>query len=357
MSAPPPHKRLKDPLARRIRDGLLTLLDPDQQNLKPRMIVAVSGGCDSIALLRLLHTAGLATPGNARVAHFDHALRQESNLDAKFTEECAHALGLTCMQMRWRPPKREEMGNLYDSARTARYAFLGACAREFGARYLITAHHLDDQAETFLHHLLRGAGPRGLGGMRAKRPLDSAQPPVYLLRPMLSIRRDELRQWMTEHAYAWREDPTNADERYTRARLRHQLLPAMAKLLQADPATRMSETALRVAEADSALEFSLNALWPSLQWRRDEEYGHVYAIETLRGWPPALQQRALARMQALLAPHASLSQRAFDAFHDHLSSPRKRWEMRVAGLALGRDEQRGWARAETSAPRKREENR
>ena len=132
-------------------------------------MVAVSGGADSVALLRLL----VADPGPGRVfvAHFDHRLRPESADDCRFVESLAHEFQLEFRSRAARDslPRADEA-----AARAARYQFLREEAERVGARYVLTAHTADDQAETILHRILRGTGPRGLRGMRPCGP--SARP-------------------------------------------------------------------------------------------------------------------------------------------------------------------------------------
>jgi tRNA(Ile)-lysidine synthase len=184
-------------------------------------VVAVSGGADSVALLRAL-ADGPATPGLV-VAHLNHRLRgAESDADAAFVAAlCPHL-----------PHSAESVDvaavaagdNLEDTARRVRYDFLARVARETGASWVTTAHTLDDQAETVLHRLIRGTGLRGLRGIAESREL---APGVKLLRPMLTVSRAEVIAYLRAIGQPWREDASNRDPAFTRNRIRHELLPLL----------------------------------------------------------------------------------------------------------------------------------
>src|SRR3569623_1408931 len=147
------------------------------------VLVAVSGGADSVALLRGMAALRRSGPGRLIVAHFNHALRAAAAEDERFVVELCRELGLVCEVGRSRVAERAaECGDGVEAAaRHARYEFLQATADRLGARYVATAHTADDQAETILHRILRGTGLAGLSGMSRSRPLGQAVP---LLRPM-----------------------------------------------------------------------------------------------------------------------------------------------------------------------------
>jgi tRNA(Ile)-lysidine synthase len=191
------------------------------------VVVAVSGGADSVALLRIL--VAVQAPGaKLWVAHFNHGLRgAQSDADEQFVEKLAASLGLGFRT--GRPPGvavAAGSDGLEAAARGARYAFLSAIAEQLGARYLAVAHTADDQAETILHRALRGTGPAGLAGMARVRALTEA---VSLVRPLLGQRRAELRDYLKSIGQDWREDATNAQTDATRNWIRNELLPAVAE--------------------------------------------------------------------------------------------------------------------------------
>ncbi len=209
------------------------------------VVAAVSGGADSVALLRGL--AALKTAGSGRliVAHFNHRLRPEANDEARFVGQLAGQLGLVCElgEADTAATARASGDGIEAAARAERYRFLQCKAEQLGARYVVTAHTADDQAETILHRLLRGTGIAGLSGMRRARPLGEA---VTLLRPLLGIRRAEIIAYLDQLRQPHCEDASNASLLYTRNRIRHSLLPLLATDYNADAIgalLRLGETA------------------------------------------------------------------------------------------------------------------
>ena len=188
-----------------------------------RVLVACSGGPDSIALLHILRA--LEQEGELVVAglgHFNHQLRgEESDGDERFCGEVAAALGLEIALGRAdvAGAARESGRSVEDTARSLRYAFLAGAAERLTAEAIAVGHSLDDQAETFLLRLLRGAGARGLAGIRPRAGA--------VVRPLIEISRAELRQYAAGHGLSFREDSSNADVRIPRNRVRHELLPAL----------------------------------------------------------------------------------------------------------------------------------
>ena len=160
------------------------------------VLVGVSGGSDSVALLQLLHRAKKradalqATKGNLVVAHFDHQIRPDSANDADWVGQLATEFKLPIERGHAVAPITSEQ-----EARDARYAFFEAAAARVGARYLATGHTADDQAETILHHVLRGTGLSGLAGMPRIRPLKRS---LTLVRPHLRLERASLRSYLAK---------------------------------------------------------------------------------------------------------------------------------------------------------------
>ena len=195
------------------------------------ILVAVSGGPDSVALLRALcrmkhrdHDA--ADSGRLIVGHVNHALRPQSNEDEAFVQQLARNLGAPCKTGRVSVAAADTGDGLEAAAREARYQFLQTTAEDLGARYVVTAHTADDQAETIMHRIVRGTGLSGLAGIPRARPLGRA---VSLLRPMLEISRTEVEAYLTSLGQSWRVDESNLDLRFTRNRIRHELLPLLAE--------------------------------------------------------------------------------------------------------------------------------
>lgn len=193
-----------------------------------RLLLAVSGGADSMAMLRALHL--LARQKHWRldlhVAHVNHNLRHDAEADQRFVIQAAGALGLpvTCESL----DAQSRTGNTEAWARTMRYAFLEKQARRIAADAVAVAHHADDQMETLIMRLIRGASPAGLSGMRWRRRMGVAGP--VLIRPMLAVDRSRAVAFLTDLNQPWREDATNADLSRWRARLRAEVLPVLREL-------------------------------------------------------------------------------------------------------------------------------
>jgi tRNA(Ile)-lysidine synthase len=218
-------------------------------HVKGPVVVAVSGGGDSVALLRGLHQLlTKASPSSQRliVAHAQHDLREGQHgepaaADAAFVRGLAESLGLQSVSrvVRVRETVRGGEG-LEAAARRLRYAFLCETAELLGARLVVTAHTSDDQVETVLHRLLRGTGLGGLAGMAAARPLVEG---IALVRPMLGVSASAARDYLRAIGQSWQEDASNADTRYARNLLRHEMLPRLA----AGPYPGVREAVLRLA--------------------------------------------------------------------------------------------------------------
>jgi tRNA(Ile)-lysidine synthase len=200
------------------------------------VVAAVSGGPDSVALLRALVALRAAeSPGRLVIAHLNHRLRgPESDADEAFVQQLhetlrargARDLLLRCERLETAALAEAEHGNLEGTARKLRYDWLGRIAVECGCALVLTGHTADDQAETVLHRLLRGTGLRGLRGIAHERPL---QKNVALLRPMLSCTRAEVLAYLESLNQPFRHDSSNDNPRFTRNRIRHQLLPLLAE--------------------------------------------------------------------------------------------------------------------------------
>jgi tRNA(Ile)-lysidine synthase len=263
-----------------------------------RVVVAVSGGADSLALLlamdELLRSGRLAL--DVTVAHLDHGLRAEAGeVDARWVEEMAARLGFEIALGRVSVGERaaQDRDNLEQSARRARYEFLSATAAERNARMVLVAHTMDDQAETVLLRLLRGSGAEGLSGIKAVRRLDEKHD-VLLARPLLRwARRADTEEYCRERGVEARFDAMNMDERFARVRVRRSLLPLMqtfnGRIVEA-----LSRTARLLREDASALELAATELLDVASV--DDEATQTISplrVEVLRSAPPALCRRAL----------------------------------------------------------------
>ncbi len=189
------------------------------------LLVAVSGGPDSMALLSWYAAQNLPFPLLA--AHVNHGLRPESAQEETLVADYCHALGIPCRIFRTKVRDSLEKGETVESAaRRIRYGFFRTLAQETGYSHLATAHTKDDQCETVLLHLIHGAGPKGLSGIAPKRREGS----VTLIRPFLEVPKAEILAYCKENSIPYALDQSNEDLSYTRNRIRHRILPEMEKI-------------------------------------------------------------------------------------------------------------------------------
>jgi tRNA(Ile)-lysidine synthase len=269
-----------------------------------RVAVAVSGGADSVGLLRALVEIAAEMGLVLGVAHVHHGIRgAAADEDERFVEELAGRLGLTFYLSRVDTPAaaREKKQTLEEGARELRYAWFRELLAEGKADAVATAHTLDDQAETVLHRMLRGAWTEGLGGIH---PVAECKG-VAILRPFLETRREEIRAWLREIAQPWREDASNEDTAHTRNRIRHELLPQLEGF---NPriAEQLAHMATIARDEESWWDAELTRLLPGLLLPGRPVRGGGRAVSThpdegsvgmdlerLRGLAPAARRRVL----------------------------------------------------------------
>ena len=208
-----------------------------------RVVVGLSGGSDSVALTRLL--LDLAEHGEftvAGLAHLNHGLRPSAARDEAFCREFAQRLGLPLVveSAAVRDYAAAEALSIEDAARRLRYAFLERAAAGMGAGLIAVGHTQDDQAETFLLKLMRGAGLRGLGGIYPRRGA--------VIRPLLDVTRDDLRDYLRSRAETWVEDETNTDLDNPRNRIRHRVLPELDRAAEGSTRRAISRAASLIRE-------------------------------------------------------------------------------------------------------------
>ena len=250
-----------------------------------RFGVAVSGGPDSVALLLL---AVAARPGMVEAATVDHALRPESRAEAEFAGGICERLGVphSILTVEWH---QQPKFGVQERARAARYQLLGRWGEKGKLHALLTAHHLDDQAETLLMRLARGAGVKGLAGMRRVAQVPGAN--LALVRPLLGWRHVELERLCTDAGVTTVSDPSNEDKQFERVRVRRALtengwLDAQALALSAG----------NLAEADAALDWSTAEVWSRLV----NEQGPAISFEP-HGIPSEIRRRLTQRAVLKLA--------------------------------------------------------
>lgn len=253
------------------------------------IIVAVSGGADSTALLLAcdeLIKGGKLTP-DLTIAHLDHGLRKDSKADAKFVSDLATELGYS---MEVGHAKLSQKINLEEAARNARYKFFEQTAVKNGAVVVMTAHTLDDQAETVLFRLLRGSAAEGLAGVSPRRPLTEQ---VDLVRPFLSwARREDTEQYCRSRGVEFRHDPMNEDEAFTRVRIRKQLLPLM-KSFNKRVVETLNRTAVLLGEDAKALAGEAAKLLVTASAQNIKTETPALDVQVLSAAPAAVRRRAL----------------------------------------------------------------
>jgi tRNA(Ile)-lysidine synthase len=290
------------------------------------LVVALSGGADSVALLLLLHRNREALRCTLHAVHVHHHARgAAADGDAEHCAALCRTLGVPFVleHLDGPPPPGESAEAWW---RSGRYTRLAGVRRRLDAAAVATGHTLDDQAETVLLKLLRGSGPRGVASVRARHGAT--------IRPLLSFRRAELRAWLTAEGVGWREDETNADTGRPRAWVRHELLPL---LLERVPraADHLAAFATALAEDEAVLGACL---------RRDGEWPEIGApvpVAVVAALPAALRRRWLLELAARLPLGEPPSRRQlgqFDQLLDHglpaAVDLGRRWVLRRRGGRL-----------------------
>ncbi len=243
------------------------------------VLVAVSGGCDSVSLLHLLRFAAEDDGLRVTAAHFDHAMRPGSARDAAWVRGLCRVWQVPLIEARADVAPRTE-----EEARDARYAFLRRAQAECGAAFLATAHHADDQAETVLFRVLRGTGLPGLAGIP---PSDASG----LIRPLLPFPRAEIVRYARAAGLAWREDPTNALADPARNRIRLRLLPAIERHVAPGARRSLARLAELAREDEAAWDAVLRPLLAEAV--REEGGALVLVRERLAAYDSPVAARVL----------------------------------------------------------------
>jgi tRNA(Ile)-lysidine synthase len=254
----------------------------------PALLLAVSGGPDSIALMWLAARWRCALTRGPRLiaATVDHGLRAEARAEARDVARLARALDLPHRTLRWTGAKPKT--GLPAAARTARYRLLAQAARSSGATHILTAHTLDDQAETLLMRLLRGSGIAGLGAMARETGRDG----VRLARPLLPVRKSQLIATLQKAGIAFADDPTNRDLNFTRPRLRA-VMPVLAA--EGGDARNLARLASRLGRANAALEVLADGAERYLALKNRETSHPGFEAKIFAGLPEEIRLRLLLR--------------------------------------------------------------
>ncbi|MCE5267083.1 MAG: tRNA lysidine(34) synthetase TilS [Planctomycetaceae bacterium] len=249
------------------------------------VVVALSGGSDSVALFRAMVALKSGGAGRLWAAHLNHQLRPEADADERFVVELCDRLGVPC------EVGRADVGRLAceagegieATARHARYRFLEETAGRLGARFVATAHTADDQAETVLHRIIRGTGVRGLGGMSRARRLGHAT----LIRPLLGVRHAELQAYLEAIGQPFLSDPSNRDRRFTRNRIRLGLLPRLQSGYNPEVVNALLRLSALAGEATEVIDRLVDELFDRSVTAADP-CGTEIATEALAAEPPYL---------------------------------------------------------------------
>jgi tRNA(Ile)-lysidine synthase len=270
-----------------------------------RVLVAVSGGVDSVVLLYALRELQKSEKLSLAVAHFDHAMRTDSAADAEFVKKLARSLKLRYYSERADVPAyaKAQKLSLEVAARTLRYQFFERIAKAHDFKKIALGHTLNDQAETLLMRLLRGAGIEGLSGIPPVRPSGE----LTYIRPLIECTRDQIVAFAQAHKLSWREDPTNYDTTIMRNKIRHELIPILKeynpKVLEA-----LGRTARLLAQAAYVLDCQAEQALATLI-ASESAQGLALDLKDLMAMPEYLQalvlRRAIARVNPLCEPEAA----------------------------------------------------
>ncbi|MBW2000726.1 MAG: tRNA lysidine(34) synthetase TilS [Deltaproteobacteria bacterium] len=278
-----------DHIVRKVRKTIhrFGMIDPGD-----RVIVAVSGGPDSICLLHILNRLKAELDIYLVVAHYDHGLRPHSDeVETKMVREFAESLSLSFETEKSTSLLQSSGGSLEERARDERYAYLEGLRERLGAQKIALGHNLDDQAETVIMRLLRGSGPSGLGGI----------PPVRdgkIIRPLIEIRRKEIEAYLESLQLPYVVDQSNYDTRFLRNRIRLEIMPA---LLQIQP--KLLEHLARTAEilrADNQYLVDQAGEWIKEEASFKPNGDIVIPVDPFLALPRPIRQRVLRDILKLL---------------------------------------------------------
>jgi tRNA(Ile)-lysidine synthase len=225
---------------------------PTKAWCETHVVVAVSGGADSVALLRAMHSLKQMHGGRGEliVGTLNHGLRgEDAAKDTAWLKVLCEELKVRlCLETADVQSLVSEQGDGFEAAaRTARYDFLRRTAETLGARFVATAHTANDQVETVLHRIVRGTGIAGLRGIQRSRPLSES---VTLVRPLLGLSRSQVVEYLSRLGQSYRTDETNADTAFTRNRIRHELLPSLRAQFNPDVDAAVLRLAAQATEAE-----------------------------------------------------------------------------------------------------------
>lgn len=317
-------------LPEQIKDGYC------DANCRPEngLLLAVSGGADSIALLHATVDIWAQYSDRIVVAHVNHGLRPEnSHDDAAFVGAVADEAGLPFELLTIPGGSLEQAsdGSLEEVARDRRYEFLAETAARREMAAVVTAHHMDDQAETVLHNIIRGTGLRGLRGMQRSRPLAVG---AQLVRPMLNLRRCDIVEYLSAAGLAFRTDHSNQDTDFTRNRIRQQLLPTLKNDFNTSVDRNLVSLAQQAQQTIRLMDSLAKKILSEVIWERQSDVcrldrtklatwpadvvRHVMSVLWIQqGWPrQKMTFRHYARLAELTCSHDEIR----EAFPGNISA-------------------------------------
>lgn len=257
--------------------------------IKPggRIVVGVSGGADSMALLHILHRYCREKGGEVIAAHLNHGLRREAIQEEQLVKDTCAAWGIACYtrQVDVAAEAARTQKSTEEAGRDCRYQFFRELAHQVQADHIATAHHQNDQAETVLLHLLRGSGIRGLQGIK---PVSGP-----LIRPFLCVTRQDIEQYVQENQLPFCQDLSNSDPVFTRNRIRLQLIPYLQEAFNPRIVEALNRLAIIAREENAALDEIADRKWPQLARSRQNQL--ELDAKLLEQEPPALQNRLILR--------------------------------------------------------------
>jgi tRNA(Ile)-lysidine synthase len=265
-----------------------------------KILVGVSGGSDSVALLHLMAEHLPRARERIFVVHVNHGLRiPEADGDEALTQHYCEQLGMVCLHYR-RPVAelaRRQRLSLEEAGRLARHECFLDAARTLGAQAVALAHHLDDQAETVLMHLIRGAGSQGLSALRRVRPFPhpQARAGLRLVRPLLGVTKQELENYLRRRGLAWRTDHTNDDVVFTRNRIRKKILPLLEQEFNPQIKVQLARSAESLARDDGYLNELTDRALRAADLERGPGQWRL-SLGKLRTLPASLCWRLLSRV-------------------------------------------------------------
>jgi tRNA(Ile)-lysidine synthase len=320
-----------------VADGEANALFRGLEDL-PGLVLAVSGGPDSTALLVLAArwAKQLKHAPKLIAVTIDHGLRPEAAREAAMVKQLARRLGVPHRTLHWRGEKPQS--GLQEAARYARYELLGQIATRARFAHILTAHTLDDQAETVLFRLARGSGLFGLTGMAHAAPLPlRGVREIFLVRPLLHLPKARLVATLKAARIAYAEDPSNRDPRFTRTRLRS-LMPALAR--EGLDARGLARFAARLRRAESTIQVAVQAARSALAplpWR---EHGPiVFETAPFAGLPAEVALRLLGEAVAHTGDEGPVELAKLESLYEALRQARSRLRRTLAGalITLDRD--------------------